>query len=110
MGSFALGKKAWGLCDRCGQRYLLNDLRKEWQGLKVCLECYEPKHPQLEPRRNVSDAIALYEPRPTPDDAYNVFIGVVGDSSFGAIGMKPEPLSSPTVAYTFTGTLMVTTP
>jgi hypothetical protein len=106
---YAAGKRAWGACDRCGQRFLLNDLKKEWQNLKVCTFCYEPKQPQLEPRRNVSDAVALYEPRPLPDDTYNVFLGVVGDSAFSATGMIPVPLSSPTVAYTYTGNLTVTT-
>ena len=76
--------------------------------ISVCKECYDPKHPQLEPRRNVSDAIALYQPRPTPDDQFGVYLGVVGDSALGANGMKPVPLAAPTVAYTFTGNLTVT--
>jgi hypothetical protein len=88
---------------------LLNDLKKEWQNLKVCVFCYEPKHPQLEPRRNVSDAIALYEPRPLPDDTFNVYIGTIGDSAFGSNGMMPVPLSKPTVAVTYAGNLKVST-
>ena len=108
MSSYAYGKKAWGICDQCGQRFLLNSLRTQWNALKVCLECYDPKHPQLEPRRNVSDAIALYQPRPTPDDQFGVYIGQVGDSAFGSTGMQPVPISAPTVAYTFTGNLTVT--
>jgi hypothetical protein len=106
---YAAGKKAWGACDRCGQRFLLNDLKKEWQNLKVCVFCYESKHPQLEPRRNVSDAIALYEPRPLPDDTFNVYIGTIGDSAFGSNGMMPVPLSKPTVAVTYAGNLKVST-
>ena len=34
------------VCDRCGfimQHFLLRD---EWTGLKVCKECWEPRHPQ----------------------------------------------------------------
>jgi hypothetical protein len=106
---YAAGKRAWGACDRCGQRFLLNDLKTEWQNLKVCVFCYEPKHPQLEPRRNVSDAIALYEPRPLPDDTFNVYIGTVGDSALGSSGMMPVPLSKPTVAVTYAGNLKVST-
>lgn len=108
MSSYAYGKRAWGICDQCGQRYLLNNLFTQWNALKVCKECYDPKHPQLEPRRNVSDAIALYQPRPTPDDQFGVYIGQVADSAFGATGMQPVPLAAPTVAYTFTGNLTVT--
>lgn len=103
--AYAAGKLAWGACDRCGQRFLLNDLKKEWQNLKVCVFCYDPKQPQLEPRRNVSDAIALYEPRPLPDDAYNVFIGQVGASAFGANGMMPDQVAAPTAATSYTGNI-----
>jgi len=108
--AFAQGKSALGACDRCGQRFLLTVLRKEWQGLKTCQYCYEPKHPQLEPRRNVSDAIALQEPRPIPDDTFNVYIGVIGNSALGANGMVPVPVSNPTIAVTFTGNMIVSTP
>ena len=103
--AYAAGKLAWGACDRCGQRFLLNTLKKEWQNLKVCTFCYEPKQPQLEPRRNVSDAIALYEPRPLPDDAYNVFIGQIGASAFGSNGMIPDPVSAPTAATSYVGNI-----
>lgn len=33
-------------CDRCGFDYKASELREEWQGLKVCATCYEPRHPQ----------------------------------------------------------------
>ena len=33
-------------CDRCGFNYKASELREEWQGLKVCATCYEPRHPQ----------------------------------------------------------------
>lgn len=34
------------ICDRCGFRFKSTQLRKEWQGLMVCKECWEPRHPQ----------------------------------------------------------------
>ena len=64
--SFALGKKAYGICDICGQRYRLNQLRKQWDGLKVCPQDYSPKHPQLQPRPQPADPEALRDPRPDP--------------------------------------------
>ena len=48
MARYASGKKAWGYSDRSGFRYRLRDI-KEWNGLKVGIDEYEPKHPQLEP-------------------------------------------------------------
>ena len=63
--AYAAGKNALGQCDRCGQRYYLKQLHKEWNGLKTCPTCYEVKHPQLEPIRHVIDPEALREARPT---------------------------------------------
>lgn len=64
MSKFAVGKNAYGICDRTGLRYKLNEMRVEWNGLKVGRDVWEPKHPQLEPRRKVVDAQALRNPRP----------------------------------------------
>ena len=35
--------------------YKLSELKEEWNGLKTCPECFEPKHPQLEPLPHVID-------------------------------------------------------
>ena len=51
--SYAVGKKAYGLCDICGQRFRLNQLKKQWNGLRVCPQ---PADPQ-----------ALRDPRPDTD-------------------------------------------
>ena len=64
MGRFASGKYAYGVSDRSGFRYRLKDMRKEWNGLLVGRDEYEPKHPQLEPVPSVADAEALRNPRP----------------------------------------------
>ena len=60
--AYALGKFAKALCDRCGFEYKLNELKQEWNGLKTCPDCYEPKHPQLEPLTATADPEALYRP------------------------------------------------
>jgi hypothetical protein len=41
-------KKAdWkSICDRCGFLYKASQLKKEWNGLRVCKVCWEPRHPQ----------------------------------------------------------------
>ncbi len=62
--AYASGKYALGICDRCGWQCEYLEMKKEWNGLKVCLECYESKQPQLTPAKNISDPEALYEPRP----------------------------------------------
>jgi len=64
MSKYAIGRKAYGISDRSGFRYPLNRMRKEWTGLIVGADEWEPKHPQLEPLRDVSDAQALKDARP----------------------------------------------
>ena len=64
MARYASGKRAYGYSDRSGFRYRLRDMIKEWNGLKVGIDEYEPKHPQLEPNYPGPDPTALYEPRP----------------------------------------------
>ena len=90
---YASGKFAIALCDQCGQRYKLQRLIKDWKGFKVCPECYEPKHPQLEPKRNITEPQALYQPRPEARMAVTVFVGETSDTSFASIGMMPMPPS-----------------
>ena len=63
--AYATGKYALAHCDRCGFRYKLLELRKEWNGLKTCPSCYEMKHPQLNPRPKKADAQALRDARPS---------------------------------------------
>jgi len=64
MARYASGKDAYGISDRSGFRYRLRDMRKEWNGLLVGVDEFEPKHPQLQPSRVVADAQALRNPRP----------------------------------------------
>lgn len=65
MAKFASGKNQWLTCDRCGLRTPYIRARTEWNGLRVCPECYDPKHPRLEKeRRDYNDPKPLREPRP----------------------------------------------
>lgn len=60
---------AKGICDRCGFEFPLNQLRKEWTGLKVCQADYDRRHPQ-EFVRGVPDNQVLHDPRPEPADVF----------------------------------------
>ena len=64
MARFAAGKYAYGISDRSGFRYRLSDMRMEWNGFLVGKDEWEPKHPQLEPRRTPTDAEAIRNSRP----------------------------------------------
>ena len=75
MARFAVGKNSYAISDRSGLRYRYKDMRREWNGLLVGKDEYEPKHPQLEPYSRVSDAIALKDARPDVVDPYIVLVG-----------------------------------
>jgi len=73
--AYAQGKKSKARCDRCGFVYYYLQLKKEWNGLKTCPECFEPKHPQLEPILQPVDPEALRQARPTeapPTTGYGI--------------------------------------
>ena len=64
MAKYAAGKYAYGISDRSGFRYKLSDMIKEWNGFMVGKDEYEPKHPQLQPHRQSTDAEAIRNARP----------------------------------------------
>lgn len=76
MTTFSTGKNAFGISDRSGFRYKLNEMRKEWTGMLVGPDEYEPKHPQLEPIKKVVDPQALKDPRPDRIEPTTVPVGV----------------------------------
>ena len=90
MTTFATGKYALALCDRCGQQFKFNQLRQEWNGLKTCPQCFETKHPQLDPSYHSADPQALPWTSPARVEPITVFVGGSGDSSFESNGMQPS--------------------
>jgi hypothetical protein len=70
MSSYAVGKHAFGFCDRCGFRYPLRELREEVVNLAlvnilVCPECWDPDQPQNQLGHvRIDESQALRNPRP----------------------------------------------
>lgn len=68
--SYSAGKKALGICDRCGFRCQLKRMRSEIVDSRpknnlVCPDCYDGDHPQWKAgRRLLSDPQSLRNPRP----------------------------------------------
>lgn len=97
---YASGKFAIAECDRCGQRYMLKELRKltiktKLVNIKVCPECWEPDQPQLQlGMYPVYDPQAVREPR--PDVSYyeagttGLQIALNGGTSPRAVGYPSE--------------------
>lgn len=63
MPAYAKGRLAWGMCQRCGLRFLLRELVLDgyYPNIRVCHGCYDPPQPQ-ERLAVVSDPVALWKP------------------------------------------------
>lgn len=83
---FASGKYSIAECDRCGQRYKLQELRKQVvktkiYNIKVCKSCWDPDQPQLQlGMYPVDDPQGVRDPR--PDLSYQVS-GLLADGFNG---------------------------
>jgi len=64
MARYASDANAYGISDRSGFRYRLGEMKKEWNGLLVGPDEYDPKHPQLTPAKAPMDPQALRDARP----------------------------------------------
>ena len=109
MSSYAIGRRALAICDRCGFQVKYKELKEEWNGHKVCKECYEPKAPQVDPLPVPTDAQALYKPRTDQQVEGGVLaIGIknTGDdfSSFDSLFENNDP-----AATAFVGKVTVST-
>jgi hypothetical protein len=64
MANLSKGKYAWSLSDRSGQRFFYKEMVTEWNGARVHISEYEPKHPQLQPKPHSTDPQGLPNARP----------------------------------------------
>lgn len=53
-------------CDRCGGTFKSRQIRTEWTGLRVCRDCWDPRHPQDFAKGKRDDQAAPWV-RPRPD-------------------------------------------
>jgi hypothetical protein len=58
------------ICMRCGFKRHANELRREWTGLRVCAECWDPRHPQMELRGVRDDQRIPGGPSPEPAETF----------------------------------------
>ena len=59
MAKTASGKHAKAISDRSGMEFPYREMVKEWNGSFVHFSEFEKKQPQLEPKRDAADGIAL---------------------------------------------------
>ena len=64
MSKLSKGKYAKAISDRSGMEFPYNEMVKEWNGSFVHVSEFEPKQPQLEPKRFTGDPQGLENARP----------------------------------------------
>ena len=57
------------ICDRCGFTLWASEMKKTWDGLLVCPEDWEPRHPQ-DFVRGKDDKQSVTDPNPYPEDVF----------------------------------------
>lgn len=68
-----------GICDRCGTRWDLSELRFEYvlgrkTNLRTCPDCYDESHPQLDTRNiRTSDEQTVKDSRPETLDSRGLY-------------------------------------
>lgn len=58
---------AWFKCDRCSQRWRRSKMRVEWDNLRVCPPCLDPRPPQMQPPDVFPEGIPFFDARPPGD-------------------------------------------
>lgn len=56
--------RPWAICDRCSFQRRHDTLRKEWTGLLVCDDCFDPKPAQLTAPVVFPEGVPIQDPRP----------------------------------------------
>jgi hypothetical protein len=69
----------WGCCQRCDQKVRLNELRKEWTGLRVCGPCHDPRPDETRPPRYRPEGIPLPNASPETTPIFRADGDVGGD-------------------------------
>jgi len=101
-----IGGNHWVSCDRCGCDVREQDSRTTWEGFVVCLDDWEPRHPQDFVRAKLDRIAPEGHVRPEPADTFVPFIYPSAIAGVAIAGESIAGLSNPTIPPgTFINTL-----
>jgi hypothetical protein len=81
----------WVECDRCGFEYRAYNIVDEWNGLEVCTDCWESRHPQ-DFLRVQEERIAARRPGTLSSSEVTTYSGIVGIAIAGVAIVGDGPL------------------
>lgn len=58
------------ICSQCGQKYKDSECSQRWDGVVVCKNCYERKHPFLEPVPSPIDSLPVDRAQTRPTERF----------------------------------------
>lgn len=101
-----LKKWSWNcICDRCGKKAKAEELKLEWDGLRVCQRCYEIRQPQDFVRGQV-DRQAPPWTRPEAPDTFVTpqcsYLGVSAIPGYAQPGCARPSYVSPEISIIIT--------
>jgi hypothetical protein len=59
-----------GVCQRCGLEYPLARLKKEWTGLRVCSDDFDPRPAELKAPKYKPEGLILPNASPEPEPVF----------------------------------------
>lgn len=65
----------WGACPRCGFRVRLARFRKEWTGLSVCPDCWDPRPADTRPPCVGPEGKPVQNAQPEPEPVFREDVG-----------------------------------
>ena len=74
------------ICDRCGFKFKNVELKKDWQGLMVCKDDFEQRHPQ-DFIRVRQERLAPPWTRPRPGDVFIEICTIVTSQGLAGVGV-----------------------
>tara|TARA_R110000803_G_C11979553_1_gene320576 strand:- start:1323 stop:1661 length:339 start_codon:yes stop_codon:yes gene_type:complete len=93
--AYASGKYAYFICDTCSFRFDYKTAKTTWGQSRTCRECYEPKHPQLQPPHLTVDAESLWKPRPdVPLPQSQLGVIITTNLSAGGMTFASDPIGT----------------
>ncbi|MEK9739146.1 MAG: hypothetical protein VW438_05385 [Euryarchaeota archaeon] len=106
MSNTASGKHAKFISDRSGMEFPYKEMVKEWNGSRVHISEFEPKHPQLQPKPHTADPQGLKvvrpdrtEPQTDPLLSSNPFIITSGSSTINVFESSHGRTTGDTVVF-----------